>query len=282
MMGFDGRGPTLIHKLIYHLLEQVDLYKPDQFVKITKTITIVSICGPRKVWPLRDGWKNRWGLHNPGLSDFVRKYTSKIKEDDKIIISFMADNIADIDIIIKSLSVLFPNLVAVEYNVSCPNLENKKFKDTGFIIAMCKYIVAVSKFPLILKIGKDNEYLNITKATKGIVQAVNINSVPDGCGGISGKIAQNVNWRIVKDLTNNTSTPIIGPSVWNYDDIEKLFNLGVKAISFGSVSMIHPIRLIKEGKFGPVLPTIWTERWQKEQEEKDRFLKSSARVGGRK
>ena len=46
--------------------------------------------------------------------------------------------------------------------------------------------------------------------------------------------------------------PVIGASIWNYDDIEKLFGFGAKAVAFGSVFMCYPWR-----------PTRYLLRWSK-------------------
>lgn len=132
-------------------------------------------------------------------------------------------------------------------------------------------------FPLILKIGASGYCLTNIKMTEGIIEAIDINSVPfHDRGAISGKRAQEVNWRILKELVDNISTPVIAPSIWHYEDIEKVFKIGAKAVSFGSCSMIHPLR-----PWGPILPTLWTKKYKKETEEKDNYLKSHARFKGR-
>ena len=84
---------------------------------------------------------------------------------------------------------------------------------------------------------------------EGIVEAIAINSVPwtyafpdkrsplarFGGGGVSGKIAQKWTWQLLEEIVRSSSIPVIGPSPWVYDDIQKLFDLGAKAVSFGSV-----------------------------------------------
>ena len=46
----------------------------------------------------------------------------------------------------------------------------------------------------------------------------------------------------LKKLVKTTSIPVIGPSVWDFSDIEKLRKLGAKAVSFGSVFLKYPWR----------------------------------------
>lgn len=280
MMGFDGKGATLAHKILYKFLEKSGLFDPKLFTIITKTITLPRVEGYKKIKPIKDGWWNNYGLDNPGLIRFLKRYILTIRETDGVVVSVAVDNKNNLEIIANFLNILFPNIIAVEFNVSCPNA--KMDFSAKNIISLCHDLFKLSKLPIILKIGADSEYLEIARMTEKIVQAIDINSVGIGNGAYSGKRIQPLNWRILKELVDSTSTPIIGPSVWDYEDIEKLFNLGAKAISFGSVSMIHPARLAKEGKFGPVLPTLWVKKWREEEEVKDMFLKSSARVSGRK
>ena len=257
MMGFDGKGATWAYKILYKFLGKLGLFDPKLFTIITKTITLPRLKGCKKIRPIKDGWWNNYGLDNPGLTGFLNRYIPAIRKIDNVIISIAVDNKDDLEIIANSLNVLLPNLAAIEFNVSCPNF--KMDFSTKNIITLCYHLFKSSKFPIILKIGADNEYLQIARMTEQIVVAIDINSVPFGNGAISGKRIQPLNWRILRELVDSTSTPIIGPSIWNYEDIEKLFFLGAKAVSFGSVSMIHPDKL-----FGPILPTKWTTMYKEE------------------
>lgn len=253
MMGFDGKGPTVPHKILYYFLEGFGLFQKNLFSIITKTITLHPIKGPKKIKPLMNGWWNNWGLDNPGISGFLIENSEQIRESDNIIISIMARTLPELQMIADRLNIFTPDIVAVELNVSCSNIEKL---DTGLIVDMCYFLADISKFPLILKIGWKNDYLEIAKKTEKVIAALDINSVPEDNGAISGERAQFVNWRVLQQLVNATSTPVIGPSVWRYSDIEHLFKIGAKAISFGSISMIHPRR-----PWGPTLPTLYAKKY---------------------
>ena len=73
-----------------------------------------------------------------------------------------------------------------------------------------------------------------------------------GGGGVSGKAAQPFTWELVKKLATLTSIPVIGPSVWDFDDLKKIRGIGAKAISFGSIFLYHPWR-----------PTLYVRQEQK-------------------
>lgn len=252
MMGFDAKGPTIPHKILYYFLRGFNLFQENLFSIITKTITLRPIKGPKKIKPLRNGWWNNWGLDNPGINYFLKNNGQKIRNSN-IIISITAQTLPELKIIIDKLNILAPDITAIEFNVSCPSYV---LTDIDLIVNMCYFLADFSKFPLLLKIGWKNNYLKIAKKTEGAIEAIDINSVPEDNGAISGERAQFVNWRILQQLVDSTSTPVIGPSVWYYSDIERLFELGAKAISFGSISMIHPRR-----PWGPLLPTRYVRKY---------------------
>lgn len=162
----------------------------------------------------------------------------------------------ELQIFADNLKIITPNLAAVELNVSCPNFAKIDVGDASLVVDMCCFWKEISQLPLILKIGRKSNYIKIAKKTEKIIQAIDINSVPEDEGGISGERAQFVNWRIVKNLIEYTSTPVIAPSVWHYSDIEHLFKMGAGAVSFGSISMINPRR-----PWGPFLPTMYAKRY---------------------
>lgn len=270
MMGFDGRGATVFHKILYKILKAMGLFDPSLFAIVTKTITLLPKNGPKEIKPLNDGWWNNYGLDNPGVYVFVKKYSQEIKRRKNLIVSIAGKTKEELRNIMIALLSEFSNLVAIEYNVSCPNDIKIGAKE---VIKIVKYLANSFDIPVILKVGQgSNHYLKIAEETQGMVAALSINSIPaNGVGAISGKIAQSVNWKILKELADTVSTPIIASSIWDYEDIEKVFSKGARAVSFGSMSMIHPKR-----PWGPVLPTRWIEEYKKEQEKKDYYLKSSA------
>jgi len=271
MMGFDGRGVTIAHRIIYNLLKLTNLYDPNLFAITTKTITRYPRKGPKKIKPIKNGWWNNYGLDNAGLVQFIKKHKEIIGKSKNLILSLACKEKEQLRAMIIELEAYFSNILALEYNASCPNDEPIGAKET---IRRCESIKSLTDTPLIVKVGyASNHYMEIAKQTEGMVQAISINSVPSPAGGaISGKLAQEINWDIVKRLADSVSTPIIAPSVWNYEDIEKVFKLGARAVSFGSVSMIHPLR-----PWGPILPTLWSKRHKKEQDRKDWEMKACAR-----
>lgn len=274
IMGFDGNGATLYHKIIRSVLLRAGIYDTSLIAETTKTITFHPIEGPKKIRPLRNGWWNNWGLDNPGLNKFLLQYGEKIKDKTNLVVSLAGKDKIHMEVIVSSILSKFSDILAIEYNASCPNNSSVRV-GANEVVRMCEFLKEKFDIDLIIKIGaQSNHYKQIAKGTKGLVKAFRINSVPvEGGGAISGKMAQEVNWHILSELLDASSTPVIAPSIWNYEDIEKLLKMGASGIDFGSVSMIHPLR-----PWGPAIPFLWARKHKKEQEEKDRYLKSCARI----
>ena len=105
------------------------------------------------------------------------------------------------------------------------------------------------RHPVIVKVSADQDYLTIARGLVGIAEAVSLNSVPwktvftngeqtplaklekqvgGGGGGVSGKPAQKHNWAAVEALAKQAITPVIGPSVMEFEDMENSGNSGRK------------------------------------------------------
>jgi len=149
------------------------------------------------------------------------------------------------------------DLVALEVNDSCPNTGHAK-KQAEVIIENVKAVKSVSRHPIIIKVSVDQDYLAIAYGLKGVAEAISINSVlwsivfPNGetsplwklekrvgggGGGVSGKPAQKHNWKAVEDLAKQGALPVIGPSIMEFSDLDKLRALGAHAFSFGAIHL---------------------------------------------
>lgn len=268
-LAFDGRGWPWEWPLRW-----IGLLDPHLFTIVTKTITRRPEKGnfhwynPLDVLrPLKDGWVNAIGLSNSGIDWWIRNCYPRIEKFSyHIVVSFASE---DRDECLEMAQMLNNcEVQALEFNASCPSANPELLRNSNKVIEICRALKEVSRHPLILKLNYIQNYLQIAKETEGMVEGLSINSVPwkivfgerispltkYGGGGVSGKIAQSFTWKMVEDLIKNTSTPVIGPSVWEYEDIEELKRHGAQAISFGSIFLRHPWK-----------PTIFVKRWMNEQ-----------------
>ncbi|MBZ9577795.1 hypothetical protein KJA13_02030 [Patescibacteria group bacterium] len=254
---FNGKG--WLHEWP---LRWMGLLDPSLFTVVIKTLTYY----PRKgnyhwYWPLGcirlipDGVVNAVGLTNPGIDWFCRKVGPSIDcKRIALVASILSDNIFSLTTMARMLNEF--DLVALALNWSCPNTERDFLENTAKIITGCTSVKKVSRFPLILKLSVVHDIKSILPEVVGIVEAISINSVPWeiifpdkksplahlGGGGVSGKVAQPHTWKFVEELVEKTSIPVIGPSVWEFDDIQGLRIIGAKAISFGSIFLRYPWR----------------------------------------
>ncbi|MBU0619824.1 MAG: hypothetical protein V1768_03760 [Patescibacteria group bacterium] len=253
-LGFNGKGypwewplrwvGLLDPSLLFTIVLKTLTYHPRQgnfkFTKPWKSIRF-----------LNNGVVNAMGLPNKGIRWWMQNIAPTIDFSKLSIIgSIFAENVAELR---EMLWMLQHKFVALEINVSCPSA---KQLDAKTIIRYCEIAAAETNKPIILKLSVSHDIKTIIPDIEGIVEAISINSVPwkivfpyhkspfqhFGGGGISGKIAQPYTWNFVRRLTQLTLIPIIGPSVWEYEDIERLRQIGAGAISFGSIFLRYPWR----------------------------------------
>ena len=148
---------------------------------------------------------------------------------------------------------------AIELNASCPNTDQEMHRNVDRVLELVEVMKNESRHPLFLKLSPQQDYIELAKRSSSYVEAFSINSVPwkmifphqkspllrFGGGGVSGKVAQKITWKMLADLSQATTTPLIGPSVWSYEDLEKIRSRGASAISFGSIFLKHPLRPLK-------------------------------------
>ncbi|MBU2545056.1 hypothetical protein KKC65_01180 [Patescibacteria group bacterium] len=262
-LGYNGKGWP--HEWSLRWMGLID---PSLFTIVAKTVTFEPRKGNFKLWcPWRcirllpGGVINAVGLTNKGVRWWCEEVGVSV-DSEKISLagSILSNNICELAEMAQMLNDF--DLVAVELNWSCPNNGTDLASNTANIIAGCEKVKEVSRFSLIAKLSVVHNIREIVPRIKGVVEAISINSVPWnvifpnpdndpekesplahlGGGGVSGKIAQGHTWQLVKELADITSIPVIGPSIWEYGDIEAVRKKGAQAVSFGSVFLQHPCR----------------------------------------
>ena len=249
-LGFDGKG-----YLWEKPLSWIGLLDPTLFTSVAKTLTLWPEKGNHPLKSLRGipgGFVNAMALRNLGIDWWCKKIGPTVNSKKiPLIISIFGEleELGEISRIFNDF-----DLVGLEINDSCPNTKTDILQNTAKIISSCETVKKYSRFPIILKLSVNHDVEKIVKGVNGTVEAFSINSVPwktifpnhqsplekFGGGGVSGKIAQPFTWNLLKKLTELTDIPVIGSSVWNFNDIKKLRELGAKAISFGSIFLKNP------------------------------------------
>ncbi len=266
-LAFSGRGWWWERPLVW-----LGLIKPEFFTVFIKTLTyeprLGNLCWwkpwtwlPFSPWScvrlLPGGAVNKVGLTNNGIDWWCQKVAPRL---DFHKFPLAGSIFGDEDELVRMARMLNHfDLVALGVNGSCPNVLH--LEQAEIIINCVKAVKSVSRHPLIVKVSVDQDYLAIAHGLKGVAEAIELNSVPwktafpdgqrsplswlerkvgGGGGGVSGKPAQYHNWAAVEALAKQGSLPVIGPSVMEFEDMEKLRRLGAEAISFGAVHLRTP------------------------------------------
>ena len=255
-LGFDGKGWPWEQPWRW-----IGLLDPTLFTSVTKTLTLRPTEGNLRWYNpfrclrlVRGGVVNAVGLSNPGIDWWCRKIGPSVNSTKIPLVASIFGEPEELAEMVRILNDF--DLVGLEINASCPNTETCVLQDTTRVIASCEAVKTNSRLPLILKVSVTHDISQIVKEVENLVEAISINSVPWavaflkcrspleilGGGGVSGKVAQPFTWSLVKKLAELTTIPVIGPSVWDFDDLTKVRSLDAKAVSFGSVFMCYPWR----------------------------------------
>ena len=255
-LAFDGKGWFWERPLVW-----LGLIKPELFTVFLKTLTLEPRKGNLRWWCpwhcvalILGGAVNKIGLTNKGIDHWMKKVKPKI---DFKKYQIAGSIFGDIEELVKMARILDGvSLVALEINYSCPNTGHALHRAQE-VIAAVRAVREETTHPLIIKVSVDQPYLEIAAGLVGIADAISINSVPwsvafgkkisplwrlenkvqGGGGGVSGKPAQMLNWKAVRELAAQGSLPVIAPSVMEYEDMQKVRSLGAKAVSFGTIHL---------------------------------------------
>lgn len=256
-LAFDGKGWPWEYPLRW-----TGLLDPSLFTVVIKTLTRHPRKGNLKLYRpwmcirfLPHGAVNAVGLTNPGIEWWCKTIGPTVhKKRIALIGSILSESIKEL----KEMALMLNDyeFVGLEVNASCPNSKDDLLSNTKKVIEGALAVKEKSRMPLILKLSVVHDIETIVRELNGCVETYSINSVPWniafpdrksplaklGNGGVSGKIVQSHTWGLLEKLVRITNTPIIGPSVWDYDDIAEVRKRGARAISFGSVFMRYPWR----------------------------------------
>ncbi len=261
-LAFDGKGWFWERPLVW-----LGLIKPELFAVVIKTLTRNPRHGNLRWWKpwtclrlIRGGSVNKIGLTNRGIEWWCREIGPKLNFQKFSVAGSIFGEERELVVMAKMLNRF--DLVALEVNVSCPSTGHA-LAQAQAVIDSVKAVKSASRHPIIIKVSVDQDYLTIARGLTGIAEAISLNSVPwktafpnreksllwklekqvgGGGGGVSGKPAQKHNWKAVEALAKEGLLPVIGPSVMEFTDMEKLWGLGAKAISFGAIHLLTPWR----------------------------------------
>ena len=245
----------------------------DQFIDITTIGAVVTksvMLNPRsgratpRMAETPSGMLNGIGLQGPGIDDFIQNDLSWLSQKGaKTIVSIAGNNVEEFGKVADKLRDI-PGVVAIEVNISCPNVENR-----GQVFACDPYAAAdvinnvrrnvSASIPLFVKLSPD--VTDITEIAKSVVKAgadglsvINtllgmvidtdtlLPKLSGKTGGLSGPAIRPVAVRCVYQIRKALpNIPIIGMGgIRNGRDAIEFFAAGANAISVGTTVFNDP------------------------------------------
>jgi dihydroorotate dehydrogenase (NAD+) catalytic subunit len=203
------------------------------------------------------GWLNAFGWSNIGVERYFDEYFPRTSEQNRILSlgGFSADEFSSLVETVNRRAKP-GELAAVEFNVSCHNVN---FDFSAIIEEVLRRAVPASRFPVILKLSPDFDYLEharLAEAT-GVAVISAINTVKglrldpatgapllkNRYGGLSGRAIKPIGLRVVSELREaGIKLPIIaGGGVRTFDDVREYGWAGADACSLGSEAWLKRI-----------------------------------------
>ena len=245
----------------------------DQFIDITTIGAVVTksvMLNPRsgratpRMAETPSGMLNGIGLQGPGIDDFIQNDLSWLSQKGaKTIVSIAGNNVEEFGKVADKLRDI-PGVIAIEVNISCPNVENR-----GLVFACDPYAAAdvinnvrrnvSASIPLFAKLSPD--VTDITEIAKSVVKAgadglsvINtllgmvidtdtlLPKLSGKTGGLSGPAIRPVAIRCVYQIRKALpNIPIIGMGgIRNGRDAIEFFAAGANAISVGTTVFNDP------------------------------------------
>ncbi|MDH5161129.1 dihydroorotate dehydrogenase [Heyndrickxia oleronia] len=216
------------------------------------------------------GMLNAIGLQNPGLLSVLENELPWLEQYDVPIIANVAGSQVEDYVEVAEAISKAPNVKALELNISCPNVK------TGGIAFgtipevakdLTKKVKAVSDVPVYVKLSPNVS--NIVDMAKAVEEAgadgltmintllgMNIDIrtgkpiLANRTGGLSGPAIKPVAIRMIYEVSQRVSIPIIGMGgIQSVEDIIEFFYAGASAVAIGTANFIDPLicpKLIKE------------------------------------
>lgn len=201
-----------------------------------------------RYYPRLGAWVNQIGLRNPGIDWLAaRARSGKVILSNKLI-SIHGFSDSDWSALLHRIAELKP--LAVELNLSCPNVGELSAPDHLFDRALATAVPTIVKLPPI-------NYDAIARhALAAGVRAFHCcNTLPVPAGGMSGKPLMPLSLRCIRDLRVLSPHPLTiigGGGVTTPDDITLYADAGATHFALGT-ALIHPRYLFSFARLKPLI-----------------------------
>lgn len=207
------------------------------------------------------GMLNAIGLQNPGLKKVLENELTWLEQYEVPIIANVAGYTTEDYVTVAEAISQAPNVHALELNISCPNVKQGGITfGTDPLIAeeLTKAVKAVSSVPVYVKLSPNvTDIGEIAKAVEagGADGITMINTllglrldtktgrpvIANVTGGLSGPAIKPVALRMIYDVAQKVSIPIIGMGgITNIDDVVDFLSAGASAVAIGTANFVDP------------------------------------------
>ncbi|ANB59326.1 dihydroorotate dehydrogenase [Anoxybacteroides amylolyticum] len=207
------------------------------------------------------GMLNAIGLQNPGLKKVMEEELPWLAQYDVPIIANVAGSTMEDYVEVAKRISQAPNVHALELNISCPNVKKGgiAFGTVPEVAAeLTKLVKAVSEVPVYVKLSPN--VTNIVEMAKAIEAAgadglTMINTLlgmridvktaepilANRTGGLSGPAIKPIAIRMIYEVSQTVSIPIIGMGgIQSAEDVIEFFYAGASAVAVGTANFVDP------------------------------------------
>lgn len=245
-----------------------------EFVDLNRLGAVVTKGVANVPWPgnptpriaeVYGGMLNAIGLQNPGIDVFAKRDIPFLKQyDTKIIVNVCGKTTEDYIEVVERLADEPVNLL--EINISCPNVKEGGIafgQDPKAVEAITREVKKHAKQPVIMKLSPNvtditvmakaaeaggADVLSLINTLTGMKIDINRRAfaIANKTGGMSGPAVKPVAVRMVYQVANAVSLPIIGMGgIATAEDALEFIMAGATAVSVGTANFYNPYATVE-------------------------------------
>ncbi len=235
---------------------------------VVKAVTPQPRAGnpPQRIAETASGMLNAIGLENPGLTDYLALHAPRLmKMGTNVIVNvagYTAEDYVHVATAIEGAGAAH----ALELNISCPNVKEGGYAFGSDAVSAARLTAAVRravKLPLIVKLSPNVTDIGmIAEACEGegadalsmintlLAMAIDIRTgkpvLANVTGGLSGPAVKPVALRMVWQVTQKVSIPVIGMGgIACWQDALEFLMAGATAVAIGTGQLMDPLCIPK-------------------------------------
>jgi dihydroorotate dehydrogenase (NAD+) catalytic subunit len=230
---------------------------------IPKTVTPLPRIGnpPPRTIETAGGMLNSIGLDNDGLEAFIQKHLGFLSElGTSVVVNIAGRDIGEFAAMATRLDEFFPQIAALELNISCPNVSGGVDfgTDPKLTAELVSRVREACRFPVIAKLTPNvtsivaiaeaaaaagADAVSLVNTFQGLVVNWRERSpvLGGGFGGLSGPAIKPLALRAVCQVARAVRIPIIGVGgIASIDDVMDYLVCGASAIQVGTANFYDP------------------------------------------